>query len=133
MKDRTSVENLDEHKSIGVHRTALYVNCISMTYFDSFGVEHISEKIKRFISNKNIITNIFKIQTYDLIMCEYFCIRFKDFVVKGKILADFTNLFSPHNFEKIEKVVLDFFFFFIWVFLHDNSRITGLQGKGTFL
>ena len=43
-----------------------------VTYFDYFGVEHISKKIRTFISNKNIKTNIFRIQAYDSIMCGYF-------------------------------------------------------------
>ena len=93
----TCVGTIDEHKSIGVHRIDLYVNGISMTYFDSFGVEYISEKIKRFIGNKNIITNILIIQAYDLMMSEYFCIGFIDSMVEGKILTDFTTS-SSHNF-----------------------------------
>ena len=53
----------------------LYVNDNNRTvskngiYFDSFGVEHIPKEIKKFIGNKNIITNISRIQTYDSIMC----------------------------------------------------------------
>ena len=39
-----------------------------MTYFDSFGVEHIPKEIKKFIGNKNITTNIFRIQAYDSVM-----------------------------------------------------------------
>ena len=35
---------------------------IDGTYFDSFGVEHISEEIKTFISNKNIKANIFRMK-----------------------------------------------------------------------
>ena len=46
------------------------------TYFDSFGVGHISKEIKTFINNKNIKTNIFRIQGYDSVMCGYFCIGF---------------------------------------------------------
>ena len=38
---------------IGTHPIALYVNGDSMAYFDSFGVEHIPEEIKRFIGNNN--------------------------------------------------------------------------------
>ena len=45
-----------------------------MTYFDSFGVEHIPEEMKKFINNKNMIANIFRIQAYDSIMCGYFCL-----------------------------------------------------------
>ena len=39
------------------------------TYFDSFGVGHIPKEIKRFRGNKNIITNIYRIQAYNSIMC----------------------------------------------------------------
>ena len=44
------------------------------TYFDSFEVEHIPKQIKKFIENKNIITNIYRTHAYDSIMCGYFCI-----------------------------------------------------------
>ena len=52
---------------------ALYVNNKTVTYFDSFEVEHILKEIMKFIDNKKIITNIFRIQAYDSIMCGYFC------------------------------------------------------------
>ena len=38
---------------IGMYQIALYVNGDSVAYFDSFGVEHIPEEIKRFIGNNN--------------------------------------------------------------------------------
>ena len=82
---------------------ALYVNDNNVTYFDSFGAEHILNEIKKFIGNKNIITNIYRIQPCDLIMCGYFCIRFIDFMLKGKSLLDYTNLFSPNSYEKMIK------------------------------
>ena len=64
------------------------------TYFDSFGVEHILKEIKTFIDRSlSITTNIFRIQAYDSIMCEYFCIGFIDFMLAGKTLTGFTNLF----------------------------------------
>ena len=31
-------------------------------------------------------------------MYGYFCIEFIDFMLKGKSLTDFTNIFSPNNF-----------------------------------
>ena len=33
----------------------------------------------------------------------YFCIGFIDFMSKGKSLADYTNLFSPNEYEKMIK------------------------------
>ena len=71
-----------------------------MTYFDSFGVEHIPKEIKKFINNKNIIASIIRLQVYDSVMCGYFCIGFIDVMLKGNNLIDFTNLFSRNNFKK---------------------------------
>ena len=71
----------------------MYINAKNITYFQSFGVQHIPEDIKKFIGNRNIITNIYKIQAYDLIICGYFCIGFIDVMFKGKSLLDYTNLF----------------------------------------
>ena len=81
----------------------------NVIYFDSFGVEHILKEIKAFINNKNIITNIFKIQAYDSMKCGYFCIGFIDFMFAGKTLTEFTNLFSPNNFKKNDDIILNYF------------------------
>ena len=75
-------------------------NNIDVTYFDSFGVEHIPKEIKAFINNKNIKANVFRVQAYDLIMCGYFCIGLIDFMLAGKTLTGRTNIFSPNNFKK---------------------------------
>ena len=64
----------------------------NVTYFDSFGIEDILKEIKILIDQSIDVTNIFRIQVYDLIMCGYFCIGFIDFMLAGKTLIDFTNL-----------------------------------------
>ena len=87
----------------------MYVHKNDVTYFDSFGVEHIPKEIKAFINNKNINTSIFRIQAYDLIMCGYFCIGFIDFMLARKTLTEFTNLFSPNNFKKNDDIILNYF------------------------
>ena len=48
-------------------------------------------------------------QAYDSIMCGYFCIGFIDFMLKGKSLQDYTNLFSANNYEKNIKIILKYF------------------------
>ena len=58
IKDGAYLINLDEHKDTGTHWIALFCNRNEIVYFDSFGVEHIPKEIKKFISNKNIKTNI---------------------------------------------------------------------------
>ena len=87
----------------------MYVRNNDITYFDSFGVEHVSKEIKAFIKNRNIRTNIFRIQAYDSIMCGYFCIGFIDFMLAGKKLTDYTNLFSPHDLKKNDNIILNYF------------------------
>ena len=77
--------------------------------FDSCEVEHIPEEIKAFINNKNIKTNIFIIQAYDSVMCGYFCTGFIDFMLAGKKLTDYTNLFFPYNFKKNDNIILNYF------------------------
>ena len=77
-----------------------------VTYSDSFGVEHIPKEVRTFIDrhsssalhNKNIKTNIFRMQAYDSIMCGYFCIEFIGFMLPGKTLTEFTNYLPPNNF-----------------------------------
>ena len=109
IKHGAYVINLDEYSDTGTHWVALYVNNNCVTYFDSFGLEHIPKEIKTFINNKNIKTNIFRIQAYDSIMCGYFCIGFIDFMLAGKTLTEFTNLFSPNNFKKNDDIILNYF------------------------
>ena len=85
------------------------MNGNSIIYFDSFGVEHIPKEIEKSIGNKIVIINIYRRQAYDLIMCGYFCIGFIDFMLKGKSLLDYTNLFSPNDYEKNDKIILKYF------------------------
>ena len=87
----------------------MHVNNNDVTYFDSFGVEHIPKEIKESVKNKNIKTNIFRIQANDSVMCRYFCIGFIDFMLKGKTLTEYTNLFSPNNFNKNDDIILNYF------------------------
>ena len=105
IKEGAYVINLDEFKSIWTHWKALYVNAEDVTYFDSLGVELIPKEIRKFIGNKNIITNIYRIQAYDSVMCEYFFIVLIDFMLKGKTLWKCTNLISPNDYEKNDKII----------------------------
>ena len=109
IKDGAYVINLDEYSDIGTHWIALYVKNNDITYFDSFGVEHISKEIKAFIKNRNIKTNLFTIQAYDSIMCRYFWIRFINFMLKGKTVTEFMNFFLPNNFKKNDDIILSYF------------------------
>ena len=49
--------------------------------------------MKKFPGNKDIKTNIFRIQEDNSIMRGYFCIGFVDFMLAGKKLTDYTIYF----------------------------------------
>ena len=94
---------------IWTHWIEIYVNGDNVTYCHSFGAEHISKETEKLISNKNVKTNIYRILANDLIMSGYFCNGFINFMLKGKSLLDYTNLFSPNKYEKNDKIILKHF------------------------
>ena len=67
-KDGAYVISVDEYESLRTLWKALYVIAENVTYFDGFGVKHIPKEIRKFFENKNITTNIYRIQVYDSIM-----------------------------------------------------------------
>ena len=98
IKDVLYVINLDEQSDIGTHWIDFYALNNNVTYFDNLGVEHIPKEIKKSVNKSIVVTNIFRIQTYDSVMCGYFCIGFIDFMIAGKTLTYLTNLFSINDF-----------------------------------
>ena len=95
IKDGVYVINLDEYADTGTYWIVLFCKKNEIIYFDSFGVEHISEEIKEFIGNKNITANIFRVQ------------GFINFMLAGKTLINFTNLFSLHDLY--DSIILSYF------------------------
>ena len=123
IKDGTYVINLDEYSDIGTHWEAVYVNNKTVTYFDSFGIEHIYKEIRVFMKDKDIIANIYKIQSYDSIICVYYCIGFINFMLQGSSLAVFTNLFSQNNFKENDDIILNYFLIFKMVEISSAESI----------
>ena len=64
-------------------------------YFDSFVIEYISQDLLHKIKDKSITHNIFKTQSDDSITCGFYCIGFKEYMISGKTLFDYTNLYTP--------------------------------------
>ena len=93
-----------------VHIGLLYfVKKKEIVYFDGFSVENIPEEIKKFIGNRNIKAKIFRVQATDSVMCGYFCIGFIDLMLAGKTLTNYTNLFSPYDFNKNDQIIFSYF------------------------
>ena len=65
--------------------------------------------MKKFIGNRNIKANIYRVQANKSVMYGYFCIGFIDFMLAGKTLIDYTNLFSPYDFNKNDSIILSYF------------------------
>ena len=122
IKKGAYVISLDEYENTGTHSISLFVKPKYKVYFDSFGIEYFPKKINKFIDNDTtksttepsslersaiarIKSNIFRIQAYDSIMCGYFCIEFINYMLRGKTLLDYTNLFSPNDFKMNDRVI----------------------------
>ena len=113
VEDGAYIINLDEYEDVGTHWIALFSNKNNIIYFDSFHVEYILKEIKKIINhtsqNKKIISNIFRIQANDSVMCGYFCTGFTDFMLAGKKLTDYRNLFSTYDLKKNYNTILSYF------------------------
>ena len=66
-------------------------------YFDSFGINYILQEVLCKIKDKSIIHNIFRIQDDGSIMCGFYCITFIEYMLTGRTLLDYSNLFSPND------------------------------------
>ena len=104
IKKGAYVVNLDEYENTGTHWVSLFVKPKYTVYFFSFGVKHILKEINKF-TNNDIKSSIFRIQAYDSIMCGYFCIEFINYMLKGKTLLNYTNIFSPYDFKKNDQII----------------------------
>ena len=75
----------------------MYVKDNDIAYFDSFGVEHISKEVIKFINGSLSIT------------VNNFCIGFINFMFNGKSMTEYKNLFSPNIFRKNDDIILNYF------------------------
>ena len=109
IKDGEYVINLDEYSDIETHWIDLYALNNNVTYFDSFSVEHIRKEIIIFIDKSIVVTNVFRIQAYDSVMCRYFCIGFIDHLLAGQDFNRLYYFFSPNSFNQNDDMILKYF------------------------
>ena len=84
-------------KSKGTHWVSLFIDRTTAAYFDSFRIEYIPQEVSNKIKNKSITHNILWIKSDDSIMCGFYCIAFIEYMIAGKKLLDYTNLFSRYD------------------------------------
>ena len=78
-------------------------------YFDSFQIEYIPQEEWNKIKDKPITQKTFRIQDNESIMCGFYCISFIEYMLAGKSLLDYTNLFSPSEYKKNDKRIYKYF------------------------
>ena len=100
IKDGAYVINLDDKKSKGTHWISLFIDRNTAVYFDSFGIEYIMQEVLSNSKDKSITYNVFRIPDDDSVMCGFYCFAFMEYMLLGKTLLDYTNLFSPNDYKK---------------------------------
>ena len=84
MKDGADVIKLIDKKSNGAHCVSLFVDRNTVLYFDSFGIEYIPQDVLGKIKDKSVTHNIFRTQDDDCIMCGFYRIAFKEYMIGDK-------------------------------------------------
>ena len=72
---------------------------------DSFGIEYIAQELLKKIKNKSITHDICRIQPDDSIMCGFYCVAFIEFILVGKSLLGYINLFSLYESKNKGKMI----------------------------
>ena len=61
------------------------------------------------IEINQLVTNIFRIQDNESIMTGFYFIALTEYILAGKNLLDYTNLFSLNDYKKCEKIIYKYF------------------------
>ena len=99
--NQSTIVNLADYNSEGSHWTLMkYVNK-TLFYFDSYGVSHMADIIKKQYSDDKIITNVFRLQSNLIIECGKFCLMFVKSNIKNESdYIKFLLQFEKNDFEK---------------------------------
>ena len=109
IKDGTYIINLDNKNSKGTHKVSLFTDRNTVVNFDSFGIKYIPLDVVNKFKHKLITHNIFRIQDKESITCGFYCIAVIEYVLAGKTLLGYTNLFSPNDYKKNDKIIYKHF------------------------
>ena len=80
-------------------------SCIFRFIWNWIYLEEVLNKIK----DKPITHNIFRIQGNDSIMCGFYCMAFIEYTLAVKTLLDCTNLLSPNDYKRNDKIIYKYF------------------------
>ena len=99
--------NLDDKKSKGRHWVTLLIDRNKVVYFLSFETQYILQEILN--KDKSITHSIFRIPNDDSILCGFYCMALIEYMLAGKALLDYTNLISPNDYKKNDKIIYKYF------------------------
>ena len=69
------------------HWVSLFVDRNLSIYFDSFGIEYISQEVLNKVKDKSINHNIFRIKDNEFIMSGFYCVAFIEYMLSGKFFV----------------------------------------------
>ena len=92
-----------------MEQRALFIDRNTAVYCGSFRIEYIPLEVLNIIKDKSITHNIFRIQDNESIMCGFYCIALIEYMLAGKSLLDYTNLFSLNQCTKNDKMIYKHF------------------------
>ena len=61
------------------------------------------------IRDKSVTHSVFRVQDYDCIMRGFYWITFREYMLSGETLFNYTNLFSPSDYKKNDKIKYKYF------------------------
>ena len=64
-----------------------------------FGIEYIPDGVLSKIKDEWITYNLFGIQDNESITSGFYCIALTEYMLSGKTLLDYTNLFFPNDYK----------------------------------
>ena len=72
-------------KVIGFHYLLIEIELCNLIYLE---FKYVLQEVLNKIKYKSISHNIFRIQDNGVIMCEFYCIDFIEYILAGKTLLD---------------------------------------------
>ena len=101
--------SIDDKRSKGTLWVSLFIDRNTAVHFDSFRIEYIPQevliKIKK-KKKKKITHNRFRIPEDESVTCGFYCIALIEYVLAGKGLLGYINLFSADDYKKNGKIVI---------------------------
>ena len=87
----------------------MFIDRNTAAYFDSFGIEYVPQELLNKIKDKSVIHKMFRIKDIESLVCEFCFIAFKEYMLSGKSLLDYTNLFFLNDYKKNDKIINKYF------------------------